>query len=167
MNISKLIDNLKYFHIVISLLLSIFITISLIYYLIKRKNLNSRIYYKINGCFLMSELMLLISYLIFKGFDSVHFLKTVFFIIIPILYGLDWILFYKKGKWDILDPLLWTLLPFTYFCVITTFVKDYVSIYPTVFSLSQPEMFIGYFAGMVILGYLLYFVDKIAYKLRK
>ena len=74
----------------------------------------------------------------------------------------DWILFDFKGALRIFDPLLWSLMPFGYYACSMTFFGDVAIKYNKIFSLPQPEMILCSLGVIIVMGYILYLVDKVS-----
>ncbi len=93
----------------------------------------------------------------------------------PTMVVLDWLLFCPKGRLRISDPLLWLLIPLTYFGYILLRSTFAGNIGPTEspfpYPFIDPEVQGGWGAmlqgvtiiaiGMAALGYLIYFLDRL------
>lgn len=105
-------------------------------------------------------------------------------VIIPILYSLDWFLFYKRGKTNLKYPLLALIFPVLYFLfilihavilkfdsTILCFAGNAPLIYPYFFLDYDNLGFIGLITwaiiiilALLIVGYMLYFLDHLKLK---
>lgn len=106
--------------------------------------------------------------------------SVLFHIILPILYVLDWFLFYERGKVKITYPVLSTIFPIVY--VIFIFVRAWILnfdptvpyIYPYFFldldklgTMGVIKWVILLAFGFVVVGFIFYGIDKILSKNKK
>ena len=84
----------------------------------------------------------------------------IFNYIAPLMMLFDWVLFDAKGKFEIFDPLIWTLIPVGYYIFAMVY-PEVVSVYPAVYSLYNPELIIGVLITVIVIGYTIFILDKI------
>lgn len=174
-NHSSIFELLHYFTI-----LSNILVVGLFIFLITKYK-NNKHYPKIKGAITMS---ITVTFLIFHfmlrptlfnmtGSYSIYSLANLtMHYIVPIMTILDWILFDKKGEYNKTDPLLWLIIPFVYFIIMSvngalgyTFASG--SHYPYFFmdfdvlGIKVLLYVLVIIVAFTILGYIYYGIDKL------
>jgi hypothetical protein len=106
--------------------------------------------------------------------------SVLFHIILPILYVLDWFLFYERGKVKIIYPVCSTIFPIVY--VVFIFIRAWILNFDSTVPYIYPYFFLnldklGVFGvtkwvvllslGFIVVGFLFYGIDKILSKNKK
>ena len=105
--------------------------------------------------------------------------SVLFHIILPIMFVLDWLLFYEKGKVKTIYPICSTLFPLLY--VIFIFIRAWILEFDSTVPYIYPYFFLDLdklgvmgvikwviflSIGFVIGGFLLYGIDKVIFKIK-
>ena len=162
--LTSLIMEFKYFHVLANFLGAAMIALVLIYNLLKFKNFKryETPFPRLKNGIAVSMLTVMFSHLMFSnGSYSTGFYNMVLFYIGPIMLLVDWILFERKGKLRVTDPLLWLILPFLYFAYVVSFPIQRGEYIYRVLTFSQPGMLLGFMAGITVLGYIIFFADRL------
>lgn len=163
----KMIDflyALRSYHILINFFCFICISVVLIYSLIKYKSLkrNSTPFPRLKAGLSVCVMVVTAAFLIYSDNTIYTLSELILIYICPIMMFLDWLMFDYKGDLKIYDPFLWVLIPVIYFAVANTyFMPINGAVHNKVFALSQPEMFLGFFASISAGGYIVYIIDKL------
>ena len=162
--LTSLISEFKYFHILANFLGAVIIALVLIYNILKFKNFKryETPFPRLKNGICVSMLVVMFTKLMFGGGSyNVGFYNIILFYIAPVMMLVDWILFEKKGRLKRIDPLLWLILPFLYFAYVVTFEMPKGAYIYRVFTFSQPGMFLGFSFGILLLGYIIFLADRL------
>lgn len=164
----KLLSGMQYFYILTNFLCAVCIAVLVVYNLIKFKSFKrtQNPFPALKGAFTVAILSSMMATLMLgRSILSFTFSQMIFHYIAPLMMLFDWVLFDTKGRFSVVDPLFWMIIPVAYY-IYALIYPDVVSVYPAVYSLYNPKLILGVLITILIIGYILFVVDKIADKNR-
>ncbi len=157
--------GLKYYHILVNFLCAVCIAVVLIYNLVKFRTVKKRTtpFPRLKGAFTIAAVFLTAAHIVFCGRAfELSFCEIVFYYIAPLMMLFDWVLFDRKGSFRLTDPLLWLLIPFTYFVAAKIYLIPYAGVDYVIFHQQQPETTVICAGVILIGGYALFLADKLS-----
>ena len=164
----ELLSGMQYFYILTNFLCAVCIAVLVAYNLIKFKSFKrtQNPFPTLKGAFTVAILSSMMATLMLgRSILSFDFAQMIFHYIAPLMMLFDWVLFDTKGKYSIFDPLFWAIIPVGYY-IYALIYPGVVSVYPGVYSLYNPELILGDLVTVLVIGYILFVVDKLADKNR-
>lgn len=162
--LTNFISGLRYYELLINFLCAVCIGVIIIFNLIKYHSPKKAItpFPRLKAAFTVALLVIPVAHIAIGdriGDFSVPYL--IFCFISPLMMVTDWFLFDERGEFEVYDPLLWALFPILYFAAAVSYlIPHYGKMYERLFSLPQPEMFLSSVGGILIIGYILFLLDR-------
>ncbi|MDR1034281.1 MAG: Pr6Pr family membrane protein [Bifidobacteriaceae bacterium] len=181
-----ILSILSYYTILSNILVIVFFAWLLFYTVVARQLDTPRPFYTVKGAvtvaitltFLVFHFMLRPTMFTMGSADYVNSPANVLVhYVVPLMTIADWLLFDKKGNFKKLDPIKWLLIPLTYL-VFALIRAQFIPIgtqsrYPYFFidldqlGVAQVALNVVSIAvGLVILGYVIYFIDYLMSRIR-
>ncbi len=160
----ELLSGVKYYYVLTNFLCAVCIAVLVVYNLIKFKSLKrtQNPFPELKGAFTVAILSSMLATLMLgRSVLSFTFSQMIFNYIAPLMMLFDWVLFDTKGRFEIFDPLIWTLIPAGYY-IFALIYPDVISVYPGIYNMYNPELILGVLITVLVIGYIIYVADKIA-----
>ena len=160
----ELLSGVKYYYVLTNFLCAVCIAVLVVYNLIKFKSLKrtQNPFPELKGAFTVAILSSMLATLMLgRSMLSFTFSQMIFNYIAPLMMLFDWVLFDTKGRFEIFDPLIWTLIPAGYY-IFALIYPDVISVYPGIYNMYNPELILGALVTVLVIGYIIYVADKIA-----
>ncbi len=158
-----LLKGLKYYYVLTNFLCAVCICVLVVYNLIKFKSFKrtQNPFPQLKGAFTVAIISSMLATLMLgRSILSFTFSQMIFNYIAPLMIIFDWVLFDAKGRFEIFDPLIWTLIPVGYYIFAMVY-PEVISVYPAVYSLYNPELILGVLITVIVVGYTIFIGDKI------
>lgn len=158
-----LLKGLKYYYVLTNFLCAVCICVLVVYNLIKFKSFKrtQNPFPQLKGAFTVAIVSSMLATLMLgRSILSFTFSQMIFNYIAPLMMLFDWVLFDAKGRFEIFDPLIWTLIPVGYYIFAMVY-PEVISVYPAVYSLYNPELILGVLITVIVVGYTIFIADKI------
>lgn len=157
--------GLRYYHILVNFLCAVCIAVVLVYNLVRFKSVrkSANPFPRQKGAFTIAAIFLTAAHIVFRGrVFQMSFCEIIFYYIAPLMMLFDWVLFDRKGSFRLVDPLMWLLIPFTYFIASKIYLIPYAEVDYMIFYQKQPETTVICAGAILVGGYAMYLVDKLA-----
>ncbi len=161
-DLSGLIYNMRYFHILSNFLCTVYIAVVIIFNLIKFRSLKKSMVLcpRIKGAFTVYMVLTMLAQ-IFWGTGNFYLspAQIIIYFAAPLMILFDWVIFDNRGYYRIYDPLIWLIPPVVYLLF------SYPSVMSGVYEILEGKTFyevLPYTAAAAVgIGYIIYIFDKI------
>ncbi|MBQ4160923.1 MAG: hypothetical protein IJD83_08340 [Clostridia bacterium] len=165
MNLKSFINALRYYEILINFLCFLCIAAVLIYNVLRSKASakSASVFSKIKCFFTICIVFAFIVYHFYvRGDYRPDAVGIILYYVAPAMMLMDWLFFDYCSSMRAYEPLIWMCVPVGYFALILLLARvGYINLYPTLMGLNAYITLGIYAAGMLIIGYIFYFIDRI------
>ena len=156
--------KLGFYHILINFLCFVFIAVTLIYNIVRFKGIRKRtcIMPRMKGALaLCMGLVFIIFMFLHRDFHSLPLSELILYVIAPVMFLLDWVMFDEKGYFALYDPLIWSIVPISYYCFVMVAFPSAANLYGGIFLIEQAELILSILTVSIVSGYVVYIADRI------
>ncbi len=156
----NLFFGLRKFEVLFCFLSFLCILLVIIMCIIRLRSFSSKTPFpRIKGGFTAGAVLILVwRFALFNEQLSQNPVALILTFICPIMMIFDWILFDSKGRFHVVDPLLWSIPGILYF-IITYFTHTLISLYSAFTAYSTETLFLMILLGIPAIGYLIFLFD--------